>query len=660
MHSTDAINLPLPGPLLGLYPQRGDAAAPWLMPWVATLLQRCWPQRNAADTPLAAVRRAQSRWLDADRAPDLRDLRARLSRQGFDTPALRSESLGCAAAAMQRTLGRDPFDTQLQCALILLDDQLAEMATGEGKTLAVALAAAVAALAGVPVHVMTANDYLAARDAATLRPFFDALGLSVGVVQACNDAAARRAAYACDLTYCTAREVGFDSLRDRQILQAQGSDLQRRSAALAGQATAPLLLRGLCMALVDEADSLLIDEATMPLILAHADDDPTQRAACFQALSLARRLQPGVDAQIEAGSQSVQWTEQGLSKLDAISPELGGAWLNRRHCRDLASSALVALHALQADRDYLVRDGAIELLDAVTGRAAPGRVWSRGLQTLVELKEGLKPSPQTRTSAQTSYQRLFARYWRLAGSSGTLTECRAELMAVYGKRVVSVPLRKPSQRLVMPPRLFADDAARTRALAVRVAALHAQGRPTLIGVASVAQAGAVSQALADAGIVHQVLDARHDAEEAAIVARAGQAGAVTVATAMAGRGTDIELDADAQARGGLHVICCQDNASARLDRQFIGRAARQGDAGSAETWLAQDAALWRDGGVLAAVFRGRKADQEEGLVLQQPGWRVLHAARQRACGQQVRRLRRRLLDQELSWQSRLDFTQLHA
>jgi len=661
LHLTPPV--PRPGPVLGRYPQRRDALAPWRVPAWAVPLAQLSARRSAADD-LGAVREQQARWAGSGAdawAVELPPLRTRLARDG-PVGSVRSEALGAAAAAMQRELGRDPYATQIACAQALLDGAMAEMATGEGKTLAVALAAAVAALAGAPVHVMTANDYLAARDAQQLAPVFAALGLRTGVVLGATDPTARRAAYACDITYCTAREVAFDHLRDRLLLQGRGSDLQQRAAALGGEPEPQLLLRGLCLALVDEADSLLIDEATMPLVLAETADDPGQRAACFQALALARRLEPGIDVQIDPVTLQVHWSAEGEDRLEQGSAGLGGAWLNRRHRSDLVGAALVALHALQRDRHYLLRDGRIELLDAVTGRAAQGRVWSRGLQTLVELKEGCTLTPATRTTAQTSYQRFFTRYWHLAGTSGTLAECRAELAAVYGKAVVTIPRRRPDLRIDHGLRAFVDGASRAQAIVARVQEFTAQGRPVLIGCDSVAATQALSQQLHDHGIDHAVLDARHDADEAAIVARAGERGAVTVATAMAGRGTDIALGAGVAALGGLHVIGCQDNLSARLDRQFTGRAARQGDPGSCELWIALDAPVWRgrDGLCSSWLRRGRKVEGEGGLGRPSAVLRALVRLRQQQDQVKGMRQRRRLLEQDLSWQQKLDFNRLRA
>jgi preprotein translocase subunit SecA len=653
-------HLPRPGPLFGAYPLRDEAPA---VPWFATWRPVGVPEPKNRVT---AIRTHQARWAalsELEHRVHLRRLRALLAAEGFDG-VHRTLALGCVAAVAQRVLGRDPYDTQLVCAEALLDDHLAEMATGEGKTLAAALAAAVAALAGVPVHVMTANDYLAARDAAQLGLLYGALGLRTGVVLGRSTPDERRVAYACDLTYATAREIAFDHLRDRAGLVAQGSELQRCAAWLAGDAPAPLLLRGLCMAIVDEADSLLIDEATMPLVLAEAQDDPNHRAACFQSLMLARRLGPGEDFHLDAERLSVQWTDGGAERLEALAEGLGGAWLNRRHRQELVGAALVALHGLARDRHYLVREGRVALLDAVTGRAAPGRVWARGLQTLVELKEGCPVTPPTRTSAQTSYQRFFLRYLRLSGISGTLAECRTELRAVYARRIVTVPLRRPSRRVLHAPRLFANRQTRAEAIPARVQTLVAQGRPVLIGVDSVAEAQALSAGLAAAGVDHQVLDARHDADEAAIVALAGQAGAVTVATRMAGRGTDIELGAGVAERGGLHVIGCQDNASARLDRQFIGRAARQGDPGSAEVWHVLDAAHWQGAGALAEAsvgwLRRRQHDGQGASGVSAALVQFWNRRLQRAEQGQGMRQRRRLLEQDRTWQKQLEFTHLHA
>ena len=632
---------------------------------------------------------AQALQADADDARALQPaalaaLRATLRREGLGA-AQRVPALTIVARAGRATLGRTPYETQLQAALILLEGDLAEMATGEGKTYATALGAAVWALAGMPVHVMTANDYLVERDAQLMGPMFAALGLRVGCVVAASTPEERRAAYACDLTYCTAREAAFDHLRDLRRGVAFRSELQQRlgglqprgsldAAGVRGLGQEPAeegaLLRGLWTAVVDEADSLLVDEAGLPLLLSeHLDPQrggaqaaAQQRALTFQSLTLARQLEQGEHFRLEPRTGRVRWTPAGRARVEALAAPLSGVWFNRRHRRDLLGSALHALHGLQADRDYVVRDRAIKLLDPITGRPAEGRVWSRGLQALVEMKEGCPLTPPTQVSARLSLQRFFSRYLHLSGLSGTLRECAGELRAAFGCRVVPVPRRLPSRLQRRADRIFATDAQRRKAAVRRVRALQRQGRPVLVATGSVQASVAMSHALARAGIRHARLDARHDASEARVIARAGRPGAVTVATHMAGRGTDIELGPGVPALGGLHVLCCQDNTSARLDRQVIGRAGRQGEPGVAEVWRALDAKVWQPGpGWAGSVDRWVRARWLQAIARETAPvaavaagglgrrWFAWRQAREEAA---QAHLRRATVEQDLEWQQR--------
>jgi preprotein translocase subunit SecA len=602
------------------YPQRQDPPAQtglnlsaWWAQRVASLTRQLttpWSQRGALARQQLQVQTVLRRMtlvagtvtgamLTTQTA--LTHLRARLAHHGL-TPAMTCEALALVARLGEQVLERKPYPSQLHAALVMLDGQLAEMATGEGKTYAAALAAAVSALAGTPVHLMTANDYLVQRDAQALMPLYSALGLTVGVVVSTSTPAERRAAYRCDITYCTAREVAFDYLRDARAGHATQSDLQRRAARLTQQANASEgpLLRGLHMALIDEADSLLIDEAAIPLRLSEAapmnqQTDPAaqQRALSFQTLSVARQLVLGRDVLFDATARKVTWTATGQERLAVLVEPLGGVWLNRRHCTDLIETALQALHGLQRDRDYLVRDKQLLLLDPVTGRVADGRVWSRGLQALVELKENCTLTAPNQIAAQISLQRFFGRYLKVAGMSGTLHECRGEVLRGYGRAVVPVALRVASKRVRHADRLFANSAQRLKAVVARVAELHASGRPVLVGCDSVQSTQKMCIALRAAGLQPARLDARHDELEADIIAAAGQLGALTVTTHMAGRGADIALGDGVAALGGLHVLCCQDNRSARLDRQLLGRSARAGDPGSGEVWRVLDAAAWQ-------------------------------------------------------------------
>jgi preprotein translocase subunit SecA len=471
----------------------------------------------------------------------------------------------------------------------MLDNRMAEMATGEGKTLAAAICAAAAALAGIPVHVVTVNDYLVARDAQALAPLYAMLGLTVGHVAGSHDAATRVRAYACDITYCTAKELVFDYLRDRTVRNPRHSASQARGAALeGGRGAPPTLLRGLCMAVVDEADSVLIDEARVPLILSEARPNAGQGDFYAGALALARRLVAATDYQVDGARRQVRLTDAGREKLAAYAAGQVGVWHNRLHREETVCTALAALDVYRRDTHYLVRAGEVVIIDESTGRLAPGRAWSRGLHQMVEIKEGCAATSEQVTATQITYQRFFRRFLRLGGMSGTLAEARAELAAVYDLEVVAVPLRRPGLRKTLPTRLYRDREAQWRAVIARTREVAESGRPVLIGTDSVAESDELSHRLKAAGIAHAVLNARQDADEADTVARAGEAGRVTVATNMAGRGTDIPLGPGVAGRGGLHVICCQHNASRRIDRQLAGRAARQGDPGSAETLLSLD------------------------------------------------------------------------
>jgi preprotein translocase subunit SecA len=397
-------------------------------------------------------------------------------------------------------------------------------------------------------------------------------------------AAARRAAYACDITYCTAKELVFDYLRDC-VAAPRGSTLEQRAAALGGAPAPQPLLRGLNMAIIDEADSILIDEARVPLVLSQSVAGADE-ARLRQAWQLSASLQPGSDFHADTTARSARLTAAGRDRLR--TPGAAAPWLNARQREDMVALALTARHLLRRGRDFVMEAGQVHIVDETTGRKAAGRSWSQGLQQLVELKEGCKPSAPVVTLAQITYQRFFPRYFRLCGMSGTLLESRRELHRIYDLHVVPVPLRVPGRRRVLPPRAFADAAALWPAVAARVREMHALGRPVLVGTGSVLDSETLSRHLSAGGLKHAVLNASQDQHEARIVAAAGAPGAITVATNMAGRGTDILLHETSRAAGGLHIICCQQNASRRIDRQLMGRCARQGDPGSVEFFVALD------------------------------------------------------------------------
>jgi preprotein translocase subunit SecA len=644
---------------LGSYPERSAEGAARRRALDSSLIRLRPLQQRRQGRFVDAVEAqggALAKLSDADFQARVRALRAQLHSSGFDEKIM-AQALAVVREASRRTLGKAHFSTQILAARLMLSGRLAEMATGEGKTLAAGLVAGAAALSGIPVHVITANDYLVARDAQTLEPVYRLLGLKVGWVTQPMDQAQRRDAYACDITYCTAKELVFDYLRDRLVRRTLPSELHARVRQMDANNAAPgkLLLRGLWMALIDEADSILIDEARTPLILSQPRMNAQQQRYFKEALQIGIRLTVGTDFRIDASTQHVGLTERGRAAAERLAIQFGGLWQDRRHREEVISLALAAHHIYARDRDYIVRDRKILMVDQTTGRVAPGRMWSKGLHQLIEIKEGCPPTGEMETIAQITYQRFFPRYLHLAGMSGTLTEAQHELASVYGVKVARVPLRRPSRRTDQGKRVFLRREDQWQAVVARVREMREAGRPVLIGTDSVADSDQLSVRLAAACIEHQLLNARQDSEEAAMVARAGEAARVTVATNMAGRGTDIPLGPGVAERGGLHVICCQHNSSARIDRQLQGRAARQGDPGSVEAVLSlEDGMLARrlPGWVraVATSLAGRT-----GVVPRRMG-ALLTWLPQRAEERQQRVQRRLLLAQDRQTEARLSFS----
>jgi len=512
------------------------------------------------------------------------ELRPGLRRAGFRDLALAGECFALVREAATRTIGMRHFDVQLIGGWAMLNGMLAEMETGEGKTLTATLTAATAALAGRAVHVVTVNDYLAERDSEWMRPIFEALDLSVGCVKQGMDPAARRAAYRSDVAYCSNKEIAFDYLRDRMVLGGKPRAIAMRMEALSGAGAGQrLLLRGLQFAIVDEADSVLVDEARTPLILSTEAKQTQEETLHQQALELARTL--GEDA-YAIRDNSVEVTDAGLDRLDELCEPLGGVWRGPRRREQLVRQALSALHMFQRDKHYLVRDGKVVIIDENTGRLMPDRSWEQGLHQLIELKEDCKVTGRRETLARISYQRFFRRYVHLAGMTGTASEVASELWAVYRLRVAKIPTNKPVRRARHPDRIHGRTDLKWRAVVESIRKQRAAGRPVLVGTRSVAASEALARELEAAQVPFRLLNARQDREEAEIVARAGDPACVTVATNMAGRGTDIKLATGVAEAGGLHVITTELNDSARIDRQLFGRCGRQGDPGSCEAILA--------------------------------------------------------------------------
>ena len=481
-----------------------------------------------------------------------------------------------------RTLGLRHFDTQLMGGRVLLKGRVAEMETGEGKTLCATLAAGTAALAGVPVHVITVNDYLTGRDAASMKPLYRALGLTVGCSVHGMSAEAKRAAYACDVCYCTNKEIVFDYLRDWIALEGRQRPVRLQAEYLYGNGARvqQLLLRGLHFAIVDEADSVLIDEARTPLIISRATGSDKERAFMEQAMALAEKLTPGLDYTVEDLSRKVKLTERCRHRIRALAGTMGPLWTGDVRREEIINLALTARHLFVRDEHYLVQDGKIQIIDEFTGRAMPDRSYAQGLHQLIEIKEGCDMTQAPETQARISYQRFFKRYLHLAGMTGTAREVKRELWFVYGLWVERIPTCRKMQRTACPDRIFPTEEKKWQAIAAKIQKLHRTGRPVLVGTRSVAASEKAARLLAERDIPFRLLNAKQDQEEAAIIAQAGEAGRITIATNMAGRGTDIKLGAGVVEKQGLHVILTERHEARRIDRQLAGRCGRLGDPGS--------------------------------------------------------------------------------
>ena len=515
-----------------------------------------------------------------------RELKRELRRHGLRDDAV-AQTFALVREVADRRLGMRHFDEQLIGGWILLNGMVAEMHTGEGKTLMATLPACTAALAGIPVHVITVNDYLVERDCALMRPVYETLGLSVAAVTEGMDHHSRQRAYEADVVYCTNKTVVFDYLRDRILLGASSNSLQLRLERIYGADARirRLLLRGLNFAIVDEADSVLVDEARTPLIISAEAPSGDEALVASQAIDLARRMVVGDDFLILRAERRSALTEAGHRRLLELCNALGGVWSGALRREELVTQALTALHLFHRDEHYLVRDGKIQVVDEFTGRVMADRSWGQGLHQLIETKEGCEITARKETLARISYQRFFRRYRHLSGMSGTAAEVAGELGDVYGLAVVRVPTHRPSQRIQQPDIILSTEDEKWRCVVDRVATLHARGAPILLGTRSVAASEVASRMLEHRGLPHRVLNAKQDEEEAEIVAQAGELGCITIATNMAGRGTDIKLGSGVAEVGGLHVILSERHEARRIDRQLAGRCARQGDPGCFEAIL---------------------------------------------------------------------------
>jgi preprotein translocase subunit SecA len=502
-----------------------------------------------------------------------------------DKPADIERAFALVREVASRKIGQKPFPVQITGALALESGYIAEMATGEGKTLTSTMYVTVAGWRGHGCHVVTVNDYLAKRDAEWMGQIYRFCGLTVAYIEQQTPPAQRKAAYMADITYCTNKEVAADFLRDRIALgrlRGLSSALIARIAGSDRKITDRLIQRGLKCAVIDEADSVLIDESVTPLIISGLAPNPEQIESYQQAAVIAGQLESEVDYKIDQRYRDIELTEQGKDHLIRLTDNLGGLWKGNRRSLEIVNQALTAKELYQRDQHYVIDKGKVVIVDEFTGRLMPDRTWRDGLHQAVEAKEALKVNPPKDTYARISFQRFFRMYNKLSGMTGTAAEAATEFWQIYHLPVVAIPTNRPCIRKNLANIILSCKSAKWARIVQEVSSIHSSGRPILIGTRSVLASELLSQMLKAEQLEHQVLNAVYHKQEAQIVAQAGQPGKITVATNMAGRGTDIKLGRGVAELGGLHVIAAEPNESARIDRQLFGRCARQGDPGSAQ------------------------------------------------------------------------------
>ena len=502
-----------------------------------------------------------------------------------------SEALATMVEAAERTLGLRPFPVQIMGAIALYRGYLTEMATGEGKSLTACLPAVLAAWSGRPCHFVTVNDYLASRDAVEMRPFYKLCGVSVGCVTGQMAPKDRRVNYEKGVVYTTLKELVADFLRDRLILGAfhhPSRRLLKKMREPQLRNSPDLVLRGLDTAIVDEADSVLIDEAVTPLIISRAQENQPLVEACSVAHGIVEPLKAGADYQVDLKYREINLTKAGLDKVEQQSRFLPGIWRGEARRTELVQQALTAREFYNLDKQYVIQDKKVVIVDEFTGRLMPKRTWRHGLHQAVEAKEGLAVNDPSETLARLSFQRFFRFFRRLSGMTGTAKEATSEFWHIYGLPVISIPTHRPCIRRVLPDAAFSSAEQKWQAVVKEITRCHQTGRPVLVGTRSVKASEKLAAMLAVEGFEFNLLNAIRHREEARIVAAAGEQNRITIATNMAGRGTDIKLGRGVAELGGLHVIATERHESGRIDRQLFGRCARQGDPGSAQAFMSAD------------------------------------------------------------------------
>ncbi|MBU1171023.1 MAG: hypothetical protein KKD44_15805 [Proteobacteria bacterium] len=539
-----------------------------------------------------AIRSEAMKSLSArDLGVQLREMKNHFRRQSGQLDLLVPQVLALLVETAFRTLGLRPYPVQIAGALALYRGYLTEMATGEGKSLTACLPGALAAWTDRPCHIVTVNDYLASRDVSEMKAFYQFCGLTVGSVTGDMTPGERRENYDKRVVYTTSKELTADFLRDRLALGAVQHSTRRVIRQLLfpqGRMNEHLVMRGLYTAIVDEADSVLIDEAVTPLIISRPQENRPFVQVCTLAKSMAEQLIPVKDYTSDLKYKDIRLTRDGEKKLDHLAGDLDGIWKSQDRREELMVQALTAREYYLKDKQYVVQDGRVVIVDEFTGRLMPNRTWRQGLHQAVEAKEDLEVTNPSETLARLSFQQFFRLFKKLSGMTGTGQEAAQEFWQIYGLSVMTIPTNRPCIRDHYPSRIFATSRERWTAVVDEVLEQHNLGRPVLVGTRNVSASESLAELLREKGLDFNLLNAIYHNEEAGIVRSAGQPGRITIATNMAGRGTDIKLSDTVSGLGGLHVIATEGHESARIDRQLFGRSARQGDPGSARAFMSME------------------------------------------------------------------------
>ena len=573
----------------------------------------------------------------------LLDAREAFRRGGGAADEALIPALAAIREASRRQLGLHPFPVQIMGAMAMHDGCLAEMATGEGKTLTAGLNAILWGWTRRPCHIITVNDYLVQRDAEWLGPLYRFCGVRVGCVTAQMNPQERQKGYGCDVTYVTSKEVIADFLRDALQL----GRLRQPTRRLIHQLLLPgslsfqgVVMRGLHSAIVDEADSILIDEAVTPLIISTMKNNDALRDVVRTANQIVEPLQPETDYVVDHRYRDIELTKSGLKRLDDLCSPLTGIWQGSGRRVELVRQALVAREFYQLGKQYILDEGRVVIVDEFTGRPMPQRSWRQGMHQAIEAKEGVNITDPKDTVARLSFQRFFRYYYRLAGMTGTAKEAAGELWHIYRLPVIAIPPNRPCLRIQKSDRFFGTAQEKWEAVVEEIERVHGTGQPVLVGTRSVAASEHLAGLLTSRGLPFHILNAVKHKEEATVVAVAGEKGRITIATNMAGRGTDIRLGDGVAELGGLHVIATERHESGRVDRQLFGRSARQGDPGSAQAFLSAEDDLFRR--FLPAPLRRYVASS---LAVSPRGWSgpFALAVAQRAAQRQAFKMRKGVL-----------------